>query len=356
MPEIHPLAAIFPRIKGEAFRLLVEDIATNGLNEPIVLHTDGRVLSGWGRVNACWQANVRPIFRTYDGLDPLAFVISSNVRRRQNTPSQLAMVAARIANLKVGRPGENSANLQNSQAISLRRAAEQLGVSERGANSARAVLDRGAAELVQAVDDGEITVSAAEAISRLPPEEHAKHMREKLKKKRAGDKRCSVPAELSDLVREMLLSINVEPMLNPRALDQPWPGNVWLWFSPSHAAPVITRFIRKLLAELHAGRARQAIVLLDSRTNTPWFQEAVEKCAAICLARDIKFGRNDGETRSPVTGFALLYFGARANEFVLAFKAIGAMLIPATAYGTIMAKLTEHPLPSSVPPGGRHVH
>jgi hypothetical protein len=355
MPEFHPITGLFPMMTDKELEALTADVAAHCLREPIVIHSDGRVLDGRARIIGCERAGVTPAFCTYDGPDPMGYVISKNLHRRHLSESQRAMVAARIANLKVGRPvaeDKNSANLQNSRAISLRHAAARLGVSERSAGTARALLDRGAAELVQAVDDGVLTVGAAERISRLPADQQANRTREKLAKKHvdADDNKLAEPM---DLARKMLITVGVNLAEQPD-LRQPWEGNILLHLPRAHRMAKL--LVDKLLEERHAGRARQAIVFLKCRTSAPWFQEAVAKCAAICLTRDQEFGRNGCETRSPATGFALLYFGGRHDEFTRVFRPVGVVLLPATEYESALAKLRDITPLSSVPPGGHHVH
>jgi ParB-like chromosome segregation protein Spo0J len=99
--EFHPLANIFPMITGKAFAELVEDIRANGLREKIVLF-DGKIGDGRNRYKACLKAGVEPVFETYEGDDPLAYVLSANLHRRHLDDGQRSMVAAKIANMRQG--------------------------------------------------------------------------------------------------------------------------------------------------------------------------------------------------------------------------------------------------------------
>jgi hypothetical protein len=72
------------------------------------------------------------------GDDPLAFVISANLRRRHLSESQRAMVAAKLATLKRG-DNQHSPIGETSQAT----AAELLNVGKRSVERARKVIDHG---------------------------------------------------------------------------------------------------------------------------------------------------------------------------------------------------------------------
>jgi N6-adenosine-specific RNA methylase IME4 len=159
----HPLADIFPLLEGAEFEELVADIRTQGLHEPIVLH-EGKILDGRNRFRASRKAGVVPRFETYSGSDPLGYVISLNLKRRHLDESQRAMVAAKLASLKLG------AN-QHSEGLPIGRASELLNVGERSVARAREVQEHGAPELVRAVEQGNVSVSAAADVASCSLEE-----------------------------------------------------------------------------------------------------------------------------------------------------------------------------------------
>jgi len=53
------------------------------------------ILDGRNREIACERAGVPPLYASYDGSDPVAYVLSKNVLRRHLNESQRDMVAAK---------------------------------------------------------------------------------------------------------------------------------------------------------------------------------------------------------------------------------------------------------------------
>jgi N6-adenosine-specific RNA methylase IME4 len=160
--RISPLANIFPLVEGAEFDELVVDIREHGLHEPITLLA-GKILDGRNRYRACEAAGVEPAFTLYQGDDPVSYVISLNLRRRHLDESQRALVAARLATLKLG-------DNQHSEGLPIGRSSELLNVSERSVARAREVQARGTPELVRAVERGKVSVSAAADVSELSQE------------------------------------------------------------------------------------------------------------------------------------------------------------------------------------------
>jgi N6-adenosine-specific RNA methylase IME4 len=178
--EFHPIADIFPLIEGAEFSDLVADIRTHGLHEPVVLF-EGKILDGRNRHRACMMAGVAPRYEEYTGDDPVAYVVSLNLRRRHLDESQRAMVAAKLATMKRG-DNQHSPIGETSQA----RAAELLNIGKRSVERAADVRNHGAPELQRAVERGDVRVSVAADVATLPIEQQqeivAKGEREILQK------------------------------------------------------------------------------------------------------------------------------------------------------------------------------
>jgi N6-adenosine-specific RNA methylase IME4 len=166
--EPHPFAAIFPILEGDDLAALVADIKANGLQNPIVL-CDGEILDGRNRYLACAKAGVPIRTENYGGSDPLSFVISVNLRRRHLNESQRAMVAAQLATLRRG-----SNQHASIEASSQSGAADLMKVSRSAVQRARNVRKKAIPKLRRRVERGEVSVSLAEKVARLPIEDQDK--------------------------------------------------------------------------------------------------------------------------------------------------------------------------------------
>jgi hypothetical protein len=162
----HPCAKILPPLLEPEFATLLADVRDYGHREPIFIH-DGHMLEGRDRYRACLEIGVQPKFDTYEGGDPIGFLLSRTVRRRHLNESQRACVAAKLVTMGHGgdRKSVQDANLHFDQTA----AAVLLGVSKRSVASAAKVLNRGDPELVRAVEHGRLSISAAAAAVGLSP-------------------------------------------------------------------------------------------------------------------------------------------------------------------------------------------
>ncbi|MEV0188466.1 ParB/RepB/Spo0J family partition protein [Kitasatospora purpeofusca] len=130
--EFHPAANAFPMLDDEELQALADDIKANGQYHPIMLDDYGRLLDGRNRLKACEIAGVDPQFATYDGPDPDAYTLAVNIRRRNLTKGQIAMIAAKASSLAEpagGSRGEHSArSLSERAGVSLGRIGQALTV------------------------------------------------------------------------------------------------------------------------------------------------------------------------------------------------------------------------------------
>lgn len=124
---------------------LAESIKTDGLLLPIVLDPDGVLLDGRNRLAACELAGVEPRFSTYTDTDQTAFIILCNVRRRNLSEGQRAMIHAMV----LSRSGQ-----------SLRTHAKQHALSRSRLSLANTVLKH-SPDLAEQVRNGTLPLDAA---------------------------------------------------------------------------------------------------------------------------------------------------------------------------------------------------
>lgn len=166
--ECHPYCLAIPEMSEQEYQELKGDIAGSGQLEPIVLFA-GQILDGRHRYRACLELGIEPWFKEFDGPDSLLdYVVSANLRRRHLTESQRAMAMASLCKLERGRPALKAVEAVEAEAenreispITKAIAAEKAGVDPKTMHSAMKVDRHGAPELVEAVKQGRVSVSAA---------------------------------------------------------------------------------------------------------------------------------------------------------------------------------------------------
>jgi len=211
--QFHPFSNLFPLISGEEYEAFRSDIEAHGQRDPIILF-EGQILDGRNRYRCCRDLGKEPVVEQYHGEDPLAYVLSLNLYRRQLSVAQRALIAAEFSSLrKQDETGNENPALNKLQ---LDEASKLMAVSARSISSACKVVREGVPELLLAVRSGDITVSAAELVSKLPkPEQQtlcekgakaiaraAREIREESKSERARPKASRVPPSTSDDAQE----------------------------------------------------------------------------------------------------------------------------------------------------------
>jgi len=167
----HPYAEMFPRMNDKDCKALTASIREHGLEEPIVTY-EGKILDGRNRSAACTNAQVKPRYTKYTGKDPLGYVVRKNLVRRHLTTSQRTMVASKMADLVAGsnqhslkKTKENEVGPKDptsGEPSTIKQAATALKVSPRSVKRGNAVLASGDEKLIKDVEDGKMTVGAAE--------------------------------------------------------------------------------------------------------------------------------------------------------------------------------------------------
>lgn len=163
---LSPLTALFPPMAGEQYAALKESIARHGLLEPLLVHR-GEVIDGRHRWQACQELDLEPRVQVLpDDADPLACVLARNAARRDLSPSQRALIAARLSlRSPRGRPAAHA----GAAPLTVGQAAAQLAVGARSVKRARSLLQGARPDLVAAVEAGRLSVHDAHGRLERPP-------------------------------------------------------------------------------------------------------------------------------------------------------------------------------------------
>lgn len=179
----HPLSVAFPAMDADDFQSLKDSIENIGVQNPITLY-DGMVIDGWHRYTIATELGME--CRTVDlgEVDPRDFVLAQNRARRHITQAQLVACASAVYQWRsVGRPvsaaekwdlkdkSGNTALSAELKTVSSQDIAEKTGASLRTVEQFRQVERKGAPEVIAAVRAGDIGLTKAAAISKLPKEE-----------------------------------------------------------------------------------------------------------------------------------------------------------------------------------------
>lgn len=102
-----------------------------------------------------------------------------------------------------------------------------------------------------------------------------------------------------------------------------WEGRIWM--NPPYKSGLAGQFAGKLIAEFHAKRVNQAIVLVNNATDTAWFAELARVATGACFKTGrIAFINTNGEAvAGAAQGQVFIYFGTRSERFHKEFSPIG---------------------------------
>ena len=147
-----------------------------------------------------------------------------------------------------------------------------------------------------------------------------------------SDEHCT-PKYFLEAVVECMGGIDLDPASNSKdnpnvpasnhltleddALKHDWAGRVFL--NPPFSE--VSKFIKKLMAEIESGRVTEAIVLTKSDTRTNWYKELRLNAKVLCFVEGYHcFG---DANNSATFGVLLSYFGKEPARFRSVFKKFG---------------------------------
>ena len=179
-PALHPACKLFPPLSEQELQELADDIADNGLRNPIVMY-HGKILDGRNRWEACKIVGVAPQYAEFNGDDPVAWAISQNLKRRHLSASQRAVVALDLLPMleKEAKQRQRNSNgfrgsHQSAHKFADRSTGKASEMAARLVNSnARYVekvksIGRTAPDLIKEIRQGRITIPDAEKLADLP--------------------------------------------------------------------------------------------------------------------------------------------------------------------------------------------
>lgn len=241
-------------------------------------------------------------------------------------------------------------------------AAKQAGFgSDNSYERAKKVVDHGTPELIEAVDRGDVSISAAALVASLPQEwqqvivandevaEAAKEIRlgrqdaveDRLKPhvaNNSGNNEWYTPSDYIEAARQALGAIDLDPASSATAneivkamifysveddgLAKRWGGRIWM--NPPYSEDLIGKFTDKLVGHFASGEVTAAVVLVNNATETKWFRQLINAASAVVFpASRVRFWRPDGKTAGPLQGQALIYMGEQPQTFRAAFGTFG---------------------------------
>ena len=306
---------------------LADSIADIGQLQPIGIDANYRLIFGERRIKALQLLGA-------DSIDGNIIHLENILKGEfaENEFSEGWKTSERVAILKAietKQEGRQPANSENFPSKS--EAAKTAGFgNERTARDATKVVNNGTPELVEKMDSGEVSVSAAAKIASMPDEEQEEIIEEidsgakpseVIKahvSNNTGQTEWYTPEKYVKSARLVMGSINLDPASSDMAqehikadsyyteetdsLDKEWFGNIWM--NPPYENGAITKFIDKL----KDSDFESAVVLVNNATETKWFQSLASVAARICFVSSrIKFIDGEGnKSGTPLQGQAIL--------------------------------------------------
>ena len=177
--ELHPHPMnelLFDDIEGEKWEEFLTSVQIHGIMTPLVITTDGTVVSGHQRIRACHALHIetvpcRVLPASMDEDAVLHALIESNIRQRGVINSPSVKLGRMIAELERIHGIDGRRGKVETGGISCRDIREHLGVDKKVANCSKAIAAM-PEEMQEYVENGSITPRTAyDIVCKLTPEQ-----------------------------------------------------------------------------------------------------------------------------------------------------------------------------------------
>jgi hypothetical protein len=169
MKQCHVVTELLPLLEGSEFEEFCQDIAANGLHEPIDLW-QGMIIDGRNRERACEKTGVRAIYRDWNGSAEqlITYVISKNLRRRHLYIAQRATLGVQLLPLLTAAKAAAKMVSRENTGRTLQRAAKIAKVGPATIWRMQKVLRSAIPKIRDATLLGQIPVNTASQIAMMP--------------------------------------------------------------------------------------------------------------------------------------------------------------------------------------------
>ena len=162
---MHELVTLFPPMSDFEYEALKDDIAMFGIHQPVAVW-QGQVIDGRNRYRAALELGIEPPLRYLDNdVNPVDFVLSANMGRRNLDETQRGMVMAQLPKLErrenSGLWGSDSVSTLSSETLSVIQRAKRAAISRDLQSKCDAIIAYGDGDLIERCRSKKITANDA---------------------------------------------------------------------------------------------------------------------------------------------------------------------------------------------------
>ena len=313
---------------------LAQSIKETDLLHPIGITPDFELIFGERRLCAYRDVLGRKTIpaRFVDVHSILHCQFAENTMRKDYTPSELVSIVEAIASFSHGGDRKSDQALNSSvETLTIPEATRRIGWSKDTFNRAKTVRDKGVPELVEAMDNGELKISAASELAKCEPDEqksvlkkgadHAKWFVSRIRQK-TNEKSTpgySTPQWLFEhLDQEFHFTLDAAALPENAKCDrfftpatdglcQSWAGEV-VWCNPPFSTKEIGAWVKKAFDESKKG-ATTVMLLPSGYKDYKWWKVFCIHGRVRFIHDYVRFPRCDDKEKSAYVDVTVVIFG-----------------------------------------------